>query len=102
MSKENKHIVYHYTDLIDLVYKNNKDIEQTRCLVNEAIEEALKLCIATKAFKAKLERDIILLEQEYKDTFNNTEIAYTDDTWSATLQNIEGKVQGLKQALNYC
>ena len=47
MNEEVKNIVNHYTDLIDLVYQNDEDIERTRLLVNDAVEQALKLRIVS-------------------------------------------------------
>jgi len=41
--EERKQLVEYYTSLIELVYENSKDIEQTKCLLTDMVDRVLRL-----------------------------------------------------------
>ena len=64
--------------------------------------ENLILCEVSITFKEKILQDIEVLKQEYKEIFDNTEMAINDDTWSPKITVINKKIKALSKTLNDC
>lgn len=100
MKDELRELLYKHTDKVD---KWN-DAIFTRSF-DDLVDELGALFakrIVSRTFKEKIKKDIKELEQRYKDAFNNSEMAYTDDNWSSVLTTIKGEIKALHRALNYC
>ena len=71
-------------------------------LLNRLVKK-LTIPDVSNMFKAKIESDIVDLQEQFEQVRADIDLSYRDvDRWSSQMKVLTGEINGLRRALNYC